>query len=205
MMGTGAPTSSDTDATINGTLRPPALVREEVEKTRGEKGGVVAAELEYRRPAALPALHCRGAREAGPLGGWPATRCDPAPFLMPLLIPPGLVRPARSVGGLRRGATRLRSSCPFSFHQGSRGRPARWVACDEVRPGSVPHAPSHSTRAREAGPLGGWPATRCDPAPFLMPLLIPPGLARPARSVGGLRRGATRLRSSCPFSFHQGS
>src|SRR3989442_532002 len=128
MMGTGAPTSSDTDATINGTLRPPALVREEVEKTRGEKGGVVAAELEYRRPAALPALHCRGAREAGPLGGWPATRCDPAPFLMPLLIPPGLARPARSVGGLRRGAPRLRPSCPFSFHPGSRGRPVRWAA-----------------------------------------------------------------------------
>src|SRR3989441_640453 len=67
----------------------------------------------------------------------------------------GLARPARSVGGLRRGATRLRSSCPLSFHPGSRGRPVRWVACDEVRPGSVPHAASHSTRAREAGPFGG--------------------------------------------------
>src|SRR5207249_6699125 len=81
----------------------------------------------------------------------------------------------------------------------------RWVACDEGRPGSVPHAPSHSTRAREAAPFGGWPATRGDQAPFLMPLLIPRGLARPPRSVGGLRRGATRLRSSCPFSFHAGS
>src|SRR5207249_6784544 len=47
---------------------------------------------------------------------------------MPLLIPPGLARPARSVGGLRRGATQLRSSCPFSFHPGSRGRPVRWAA-----------------------------------------------------------------------------
>src|SRR3989442_7826104 len=160
------------------------LVAEKVEKIRSAEGGVVAAELEYRRPAALPALHCRRAREAGPFGGWASPRCDPDPFLMPPLIPPGLARPARSVGGLRPGATRLRSSCRLSFHPGSRGRPARWVACDQVRPGSVPHAASHSTRAREAGPLGGWPATRCDPAPFLMPLLIPPGLARPARSVG---------------------
>src|SRR5207245_2509510 len=102
------------------------LVAEKVEKIRSAEGGVVAAELEYRRPAALPTLHCRGARERGPLGGWPATRFHPAPSLMPL-----------------------------SFHQGSRGRPVRWVACDEMRPGSVPHAASHSTRAREAGPLGG--------------------------------------------------
>src|SRR5207244_4032890 len=172
------------------------LVAEKVEKIRGAEGGVVAAELEYRRPAALPALHCRGAREAAPFGGWPATRGDPAPFLMPLLIPRGLARPPRSVGGLRRGATRLRSSCPFSFHAGSRGRPVRLVACDVGRPGPVPHPASHSTGAREAAPFGGWPATRGDPAPFLMPLLIPRGLARPPRSVGGLRRGATRLRSS---------
>src|SRR5439155_493949 len=132
------------------------LVPEEVDKIRSAKGGVVAAELEYRRPAALPALHCRGAREAGPFGGWPATRGDPAPFLIPLsfhpgsrgrpapwgafgvgptsplllgpLIGRGLARPARSVGGLRRGAPRLRSSSPFSFHPGSRGRPVRWAA-----------------------------------------------------------------------------
>src|SRR2546425_27927 len=45
------------------------LVAEKVEKIRSAEGGVVAAELEYRRPAALPALHCRGAREAAPLGG----------------------------------------------------------------------------------------------------------------------------------------
>src|SRR5439155_22947108 len=68
------------------------------------------------------------------------------------------------------------------YNRGSRGRPVRWAACDEVRPGSVPHAASHSTRAREAGPLGGWPATRCDPAPFLMPLSFHPGSrGRPAR------------------------
>src|SRR5439155_1474226 len=117
----------------------------------------------------------------------------------------GLARPARSVGGLRRGATRLRSSCPFSFHPGSRGRPVvprprpawlpsfhtrsrgapvRLVACDEECRGAGPHASPHSTRAREAGPFGGWPASRGDPAQFLIPLLIPPGLARPARSVG---------------------
>src|SRR5207247_7538772 len=96
------------------------LVAEKVEKIRSAEGGVVAAELEYRRPAALPALHCRGAREAGPFGGWPATRCDPAPFLLPPLIPPGLEMPARSGGGMRRGGTRLRSSCRFSFHPASR-------------------------------------------------------------------------------------
>src|SRR3989475_12880056 len=45
------------------------LVAEKVEKIRSAEGGVVAAELEYRRPAALPALHCRGAPEAGPFGG----------------------------------------------------------------------------------------------------------------------------------------
>src|SRR5206468_6605016 len=79
------------------------------------------------------------------------------------------------------------------------------VACVRWCRGAAPPAARHSTRAREAGPFGGWPATRCAPAPFLMPPLIPPGLARPARSVGGLRRGATRLRSSCRLSFHQGS
>src|SRR5207244_9857460 len=41
---------------------------------------------------------------------------------------PGLARPGRSVGGLRRGATRPRSSCRLSFHPGSRGRPVRWAA-----------------------------------------------------------------------------
>src|SRR5207245_11521810 len=84
--------------------------------------------LERRGAVPLAALHSTRAREAAPLGGWPATRGDPAPFLMPLLIPRGLARPPRSVGGLRRGATRLRSSCPFSFHAGSRGRPVRWAA-----------------------------------------------------------------------------
>src|SRR3989442_754835 len=44
------------------------LVAEKVEKIRSAEGGVVAAELEYRRPAALPALHCRRAPEAGPVG-----------------------------------------------------------------------------------------------------------------------------------------
>src|SRR5207249_2506990 len=149
--------------------------------------------------------HSTRARRAARSRGPPATAGSPAPPPLRPVIPPGLPRPARPLGGLRRGATRLRSSCRFSFHPGSRGRPVRWVACDEGRPGSVPHAASHSTRAREAGPFGGRPATRGDAAPFLVPLLIPPGLARPARSVGGLRRGATRLRSSCRFSFHPGS
>src|SRR5437016_13990047 len=80
----------------------------------------------------------------------------------------GLARPPRSVGGLRRGATRLRSSCRLSFHPGSRGRPVRWVACDEARPGSVPHAASHSTLAREACPLGGLrPPPLTAPSPLV--------------------------------------
>src|SRR5207253_1263424 len=179
------------------------LVAEKVEKIRGAEGGVVAAELEYRRPAALPALHCRGAREAAPFGGWPATRGDPAPFLMPLLIPRGLARPPRSVGGLRRGATRLRPSCPFSFHAGSRGRPVRWVACDEGRPGSVPHAASHSTRAREAAPFGGLLATLVAAARLLVPVLLPAWPAGPRRSMRILSTVSGRLPCSCPSSFQR--
>src|SRR2546427_13128502 len=53
---------------------------------------------------------------------------------------------SRSVGGLRRGTSRLRSACRSSFHRRPRGRRDRWVARDEVRPGSVPHIAIHSTR-----------------------------------------------------------
>src|SRR5213592_1023569 len=55
--------------------------------------------------------HCRGVREAGAIGGWPATRCDPAPFPCPLLIPSG-VRGAGAIGGWP--ATRC-DSAPFGM------------------------------------------------------------------------------------------
>src|SRR3989454_5600205 len=75
--------------------------------------------LERRRlPSLRDRLHRSGGREAGAIGGWPETRCDPAAFCMSPFIPPGAVRPARSVGGLRRGATRRRSACRLSFHRG---------------------------------------------------------------------------------------
>src|SRR5438876_52412 len=67
-------------------------------------------------------------RVPAPRTPWPATRRDPAPSLIPPLIAPGPARPARSVGGLRRGATRLRPACRLSVHQGPRGRCDRWAA-----------------------------------------------------------------------------
>src|SRR2546430_15743345 len=46
-------------------------------------------------------VHCIGCRGAGPLGGWPETRCDPAPFGVSLLIPasPGDARRGQESGG----------------------------------------------------------------------------------------------------------
>src|SRR5439155_1745974 len=86
--------------------------------------------LERRRlPSLRDRLHRSGGRTAGAIGGWPETRCDPAAFRMSPFIPPGAARPARSVGGLRRGATRLRSACRLSFHRGAWGRDGPWVAC----------------------------------------------------------------------------
>src|SRR2546429_25681 len=111
--------------------------------------------------------------------------------------------PAPPVGGPRRGAPRLRSACHFSFHRAPLGRHHRWAARDEVRPGCVPHVTSHSTELRWAGAFGGWPETRCAPAPYRMSLLIPPSSAGPAPSVGSPRRGAPRLRSACHFSFQR--
>src|SRR5439155_24647076 len=80
------------------------LFPEEVEEVQVAEGGVVATQLEHRRPAALPALHCNGVRAAGPVGGWPETRCGLAPFHMALLIPPGAARAAHSGGWPAPGA-----------------------------------------------------------------------------------------------------
>src|SRR5207247_1917324 len=81
-------------------------------------------------------------------------------------------RPAPSVGGLRRGAPRLRSPCRFSFH----------------RRAASP-APSVGGLRR------GAPRLR-SPCRFSFHRRA----ASPAPSVGGLRRGAPRLRSPCRFS-----
>src|SRR3989454_147329 len=78
-------------------------------------------------------------------------------------------RPAPSVGGLRRGAPRLRSPCRFSFH-----------------PRAARLAPSVGGLRR------GAPRLR-SPCRFS----FHPRAARPAPSVGGLRRGAPPLRSPC--------
>src|SRR5881296_462834 len=65
-----------------------------------------------------------------------------------------------------------------------------------ARPGSAPPVALHSTDAREAGAIGGWPETRRAPAPLRPSPFIPLTPARPAPSVGGLRQGAPRLRTS---------
>src|SRR5205814_8702313 len=103
----------------------------------------------------------------------------------------GAAGPAPSVGGPRRGAPRLRSACRNSFHftRRPRGRRRRWVARDEVRPGFVPPVAIHSTspEGRGAGAVGGWPETRCDPAPLPLSPFIPlhPQPAAPAASAAG--------------------
>ena len=48
--------------------------------------------------------------------------------------------------------------------------------------------PHYWSGGRGTGPIGGWPETRRDPAPFRMSRLIPPSAAGPAPSVGGVRR-----------------
>src|SRR6266478_1034268 len=98
----------------------------------------------------------------------------------------------------------------------------------QARPGCVPHVAFHSTGAREAGGLGGWPDTgatrlcssyrlsfhrrprgrwprrvachRRDPAVFLISPFIPPAPARPVASAGGL----TQARPGCVphIAFH---
>src|SRR5437867_2221280 len=62
------------------------------------------------------------------------------------------------------------------------------VACDEVQAGYVPHVSLHSTGPCKPGAHGGWPETRCVPAPFRQPLLIPAspgaGILAPAFGPG---------------------
>src|SRR5207244_2550499 len=68
------------------------------------------------------------------------------------------------------------------------------VGADEARATGHERV-SHCTGGRGAATLRGWPETRRDPAPLRMALFIPPA-AGPPHSVGGLRRGAIRLRCS---------
>src|SRR5438445_634783 len=65
-------------------------------------------------------------------------------------------RPALSVGGLRRGATRRRSACGFSFHLSPRARRSRWVACRRC---SARHRASLAA-SRSAAPTGGAAGAR---------------------------------------------
>src|ERR687887_188679 len=88
--------------------------------------------------------------------------------------------PVPSVGGLRQGAPRLRSAGRYSF-QGS-ARPAHSVG------GLGPGRPSSAGFARATDPGGG--SEGAVEAPF--------------DDLGGLRRGAARLRSACRYSFQQG-
>src|SRR5439155_1158804 len=80
--------------------------------------------LERRRlPSLRDRLHRSGGREAGAIGGWPETRCDPAAFCMSPFIPPGAGRPAQTVGGLTqaRGAwPRAAGRCHHRARPGSR-------------------------------------------------------------------------------------
>src|SRR5439155_13952462 len=65
---------------------------------------------------------------------------------------------------------------------------------DEERDDGVGRDPaSHCSRVREAGAVGGWLATRCDPAPFSISLLTPSGrLHRRGRSAGRAGRAPSR-------------
>src|SRR5207247_5207288 len=114
--------------------------------------------------------------------------------------PPG---PVRSVGGLRRGAIRLRPAGPFPFQTRS-ARPASSVG--GLRRGAIRLRPAgpfpfQTRSARPASSVGGLRrgAIRLRPAG---PFPFQTRSARPASSVGGLRQGAIRLRPPCRSSLH---
>src|SRR3989441_654702 len=113
----------------------------------------------------------------------------------------GSAGPARSVGGLRRGAPWLRSPCRRSLHGGSAG-PARSVG-GLGRGGPSLRSPGRRSvhgggagAARSAGGAGrGGPGRRGS---------LLPSAARGAAG-DGRRRGAPWLRSPCRRSLHGGS
>ena len=55
------------------------------------------------------ARHFNGSRETGTFGGWPETRCAPAPFRQSLFIPPTSREPGTFGGWPETGATRRHS------------------------------------------------------------------------------------------------
>src|SRR5438094_2850376 len=85
-------------------------------------------------------------------------------------------RPAPSVGGLRPGATRLRSPCRVSFQPGPRGRRHRWVA--RKLEDAAPHAPildgesSHCHGKLKAAGAGASRIEEQHPVPLLLPRLV---------------------------------
>src|SRR2546426_267294 len=123
----------------------------------------------------------------------------------------GSAGPARSVGGLRRGAPRLRSPCRRSLHRRSVG-PARSVG--GLGPGGTP-PPSPGRRSLQRGsagparPVGCRGTDRPSSAGFARATDRGGGsegaVEAPFDDLGGLRRGATRLRSPCRRSLHRRS
>src|SRR3989441_866947 len=155
------------------------------------------------RPGSVPhhASHSSGGRGAGAIRWGASHRCDPAPFLITLRIPAEPAGPARFGGWPPTGATRLRSSSRFAFQRGPRGRRDSVGGLTQVRPGSVPHHASHSSGDRGAGAIRWVASHRCDPAPFLITLLIPPATAAPGRVGAWPNTDSTRLRSPTRFAF----
>src|SRR5207249_6869271 len=80
---------------------------------------------------------------------------------------PGSARSAPLVGGLRRGATRPRSPRRSSFHAGS-ARPGHFVGdLTKARPGSVTRAPSRQGAAGDEARPGSGPLLVLHSTPFI--------------------------------------
>ena len=121
-------------------------------------------------------------------------------------------RSVTSTGSVTRrsrwaGATRARSSArsvstaygTATIAPSARNRSVTAWPSAPVPP--VTMATRFCSGGRGAGAFGGWPETRGAPASSGMLLFIPPRLAGPTRSVGGLRPGAARRRPACRDSF----
>src|SRR5207244_8331841 len=129
--------------------------------------------------------HCSGVRGAGPIGVWPETRGDAAPFPLPPFPSPA-VRGAGPIGGWpeTRGDAAPFPLPPFPS-PGVRGAGPRggWP---ETRGAAAPFPlpPFPSPAVRGAGPIGGWPETRGAAAPFPLPPFPSPAVGG-AGPIGG--------------------